>query len=377
VRLQEQIIQPAEPPGLAVRLAQTAAEVRAAQRLRYEVFAEEMGARLGGGADIGLDRDRFDAYCDHLIVRAEPSGEVVGTYRILPPDGRERAGGWYCADEFDVSRLASFADRTIEVGRACVAPTFRCGHPITLLWAGLLRYCIARFIAPRRSAAVCRHLMQRWARTMLRPLRLEVRARGHLPARDTPLLLVANHSSWLDSYALNTVSAARFVAKSEVREWPLVGTIADRFGTFFLQRGSYRAAARMVGALTDALCGGQPVAAFPEGTTSAGDGVLPFYPALFHAAVRSGAAVQPVAIRYRAADGTATRAAAYVGDMSIADSLRLLLREPSLTAELIFCAPLAPAGRNRKQLAAQARAAITAALAGDDAIRPTPLRRAA
>ena len=133
----------------------------------------------------------------------------------------------------------------------------------------------------------------------------------------------------------------------------------------------------MVGALTDALCDAQPVAVFPEGTTSAGDRVLPFYPAMFQAAVRSGAAVQPVAIRYRAADGTATRAAAYVGDMSVADSLRLLLREPRLTAELIFCAPLAPAGRTRKQLAAQAHAAIAAALAGDDAVRRSPLRRAA
>lgn len=238
-------------------------------------------------------------------------------------------------------------------------------------------YVIARVIAPRRSAAARRHLMQRCAHTMLRSLRLEVRARGHLPRPETPLLLVANHSSWLDSYALNTISAARFVAKSEVREWPLVGTIADRFGTFFLQRGSYRAAARMVAALTEALCGGQPVAVFPEGTTSAGDGVLPFYPAMFQAAVRSRTPVQPVAIRYRGADGTATRAAAYVGDMSVADSLRLLLREPSLTAELIFCAPLDPAGRNRKQLAAQAHAAISAALAGDDAVGPTPLRRAA
>lgn len=212
---------------------------------------------------------------------------------------------------------------------------------------------------------------------MLRPLRLEVRASGHLPGPEQPLLLVANHSSWLDSYALNTVSAARFVAKSEVREWPLVGTIADRFGTFFLQRGSYRAAARMVAALNDTLCDGQPVAAFPEGTTSSGSDVLPFYPAMFQAAVRSGAAVQPVAIRYRAADGTVTRAAAYVGEMSVAGSLRLLLREPSLTAELIFCAPLDPAGRNRKQLAAQARAAISAALAGAAAIGPSPLRRAA
>lgn len=172
MRLQEQIVQPAAMPGLEVRLAETAADVCAAQRLRYEVFAEELGARLGGAA-VGLDRDRFDAYCDHLIVRAQPSGAVVGTYRILPPDGRRRAGGWYCADEFDVGRLQNFADQTIEVGRACVDPAFRSGHAITLLWAGLLRYVLGRrcqYVIGCASiatddgghiaASVCRRLLQ-------------------------------------------------------------------------------------------------------------------------------------------------------------------------------------------------------------------------
>jgi 1-acyl-sn-glycerol-3-phosphate acyltransferase len=119
------------------------------------------------------------------------------------------------------------------------------------------------------------------------------------------------------------------------------------------------------------------VAAFPEGTTSEGDRLLRFYPAMFQAAVLSGAPVQPVAIRYRAADGTATRAAAYVGDMTVLDSLTRLLREPRLTAELIFCAPLDSAGQNRKQLAAAARDAIGAALEGYDSVGPTPLRNAA
>jgi putative hemolysin len=173
VRFQEQINSPAEPTGLDVRLAETAAEVRAAQRLRYAVFAEEMGACLPGGADNGLDRDRFDAYCDHLIVRAQPSGNVVGTYRMLPPEGRRLAGGWYCADEFDVSPLAHFADRTIEVGRACVDPAFRSGHAITLLWAGVLRYVVQRrcqYVIGCASittedgghiaASVCRRLLQ-------------------------------------------------------------------------------------------------------------------------------------------------------------------------------------------------------------------------
>jgi 1-acyl-sn-glycerol-3-phosphate acyltransferase len=213
---------------------------------------------------------------------------------------------------------------------------------------------------------------------MLQALQVEVRACGHLPAPDAALLVVANHVSWLDSYAINTVSTARFVAKSEVGGWPIIGTIAARFGTVFLKRGCPRAAARAVARLVEALCAGQPVAAFPEGTTSDGRGLLRFYPAMFQAAVQSGARVQPVAIRYRRADGTPSRAAAFVGDMAVLDSVRQLLREPRLIAELIFCAPLDTEGRTRRQLADLSHGAIAAALAsGGDVAQSTPLRRAA
>jgi 1-acyl-sn-glycerol-3-phosphate acyltransferase len=234
----------------------------------------------------------------------------------------------------------------------------RVAHLLAVL---LALYLAARF-GPPLSAANRSAFARRWAHRLLRTLRVDVRARGHLPAFDAPLLLVANHVSWLDCYALNTLSAARFVAKSEVRGWPLVGEIATRFGTFFLRRGCYRAAARAVAALAEALCAAEPVAVFPEGTTTHGETVLRFYPAMFQAAVLSGARVQPVAIRYRAADGQATPAAAYVGDMSVLTSVRQLVREPLLTAELIFCAPLESTDLTRKELAAAARAAILTAL---------------
>src|SRR5262245_59324293 len=223
-----------------------------------------------------------------------------------------------------------------------------------LLFVLLRLWLAALFLAPRLTTAQRWHAVRRWAHRLLRALRVEVRARGQIPAPDAPLLVVANHTSWLDTYALNTISVARFVAKSAVRGWPVVGTVAARFGTFFLRRGCPRAAARTVAALTQALHAAEPVGAFPEGTTSYGRSVLRFYPAMFQAAVQSGARVQPVAIRYRAADGTPTEAAAYVGDMTVLDSLRRLLREPRLTAELIFCAPLDSTGRTRRELAALA-----------------------
>ena len=281
-------------------------------------------------------------------------------------------------DSFALPRIpTAIGGRTGEAGppggkwRAASTPTalptrtVRFAHLLVVL---LRLYLVARCVAPRRATTHSAPLRRRWAQRLLRAVRVEVHASGHLPAPAAPLLLIANHVSWLDSYALNTVSAARFVAKSEVRGWPLIGTIAAHFGTFFLKRGCYRAAARTVAALADALDAAQPVGAFPEATTSDGSGLLHFYPAMFEAAVRSGRRVQPVAICYRAADGTPTSAPAYVGDMSVFDSLRRLLREPLLTAELVFCAPLDPAGRTRRELAALARAAIAAALQRTEAV---------
>jgi putative hemolysin len=128
---------------LHVQVARTADDVRAAQRLRYEVFATEMGARLNGPA-AGIDEDHFDAHCDHLLVREAGSGDVVGTYRILGPRAAERAGGYYSEQEFDFTRLAPLRGTLVEIGRSCVRADHRTGSAITLLWAGLARYMLAR-----------------------------------------------------------------------------------------------------------------------------------------------------------------------------------------------------------------------------------------
>jgi putative hemolysin len=126
----------------AVELARTASDVRAAQRLRYSVFAEEMGARLATPV-AGIDADRFDPFCDHLVVRDGERGEIVGTYRILSPASAERAGGYYSEQEFDLARLAGLRTRLVEVGRSCIHPEYRSGGVIALLWAGLARYVLA------------------------------------------------------------------------------------------------------------------------------------------------------------------------------------------------------------------------------------------
>jgi putative hemolysin len=124
--------------GLSVSIARSSAEVAEAQRLRYKVFAEEMGAQLTGKG--GLDIDGFDEYCDHLLVRDTETSQVIGTYRILSPHQALEAGGYYSAGEFDLSRLSHLFKSTVELGRACVHQNYRNGGTITMLWAGLANY---------------------------------------------------------------------------------------------------------------------------------------------------------------------------------------------------------------------------------------------
>lgn len=126
-------------PRLRVGLARSDNEVMEAQRLRYRVFADELGARLQSRVP-GLDQDRYDPYCEHLLVRDEASGRVVGTYRILSPSASRRVGGYYSESEFDLTRLHHLRGQMVEVGRSCIDPAYRNGAVISLLWAGLARY---------------------------------------------------------------------------------------------------------------------------------------------------------------------------------------------------------------------------------------------
>jgi putative hemolysin len=132
----------------SLRIAETPAEIRAAQRLRYQVFAGELGARLDSPVP-GLDVDDFDRYCDHLIVVEEASGEVVGTYRMLPPG---RSHSRYSAAEFDISALEGIEGNLVETGRSCVHPAHRDGAVINLMWAGIARYL---HLTGRRWLAGC------------------------------------------------------------------------------------------------------------------------------------------------------------------------------------------------------------------------------
>ncbi|MFF1515800.1 GNAT family N-acetyltransferase [Streptomyces sp. NPDC058305] len=133
--------QPVTPTRYTVTLARDEADVRAAQRLRHDVFAGEMGALLNTPQP-GLDIDAFDAYCDHLLVRDTVTGQVVGTYRLLPPERAAIAGRLYSESEFDLGPLAAIRPGLVEVGRSCVHPDHRDGAVIGLIWAGIARYMV-------------------------------------------------------------------------------------------------------------------------------------------------------------------------------------------------------------------------------------------
>jgi putative hemolysin len=133
--------QPAAPSRYHTSLAVDDSEIREAQRLRRQVFAGEMGARLSSVLP-GHDIDLYDPYCDHLLVRAMASGDVVGTFRILPPDAARRIGSYYSEQEFDLTRLGFLRPRMAELGRSCVHPAHRNGSVIARLWGGLADYMV-------------------------------------------------------------------------------------------------------------------------------------------------------------------------------------------------------------------------------------------
>lgn len=211
---------------------------------------------------------------------------------------------------------------------------------------------VQRWLGGRQRLA----LKQRWSRALLEILgvRLDAVLAGVEPAS----LIVANHISWLDIYALNAARPMAFVAKDDVRRWPLVGWLARHTDTVFLRRGSraqIRAVNDEIGGL---LAADQDVALFPEGTTSDGTQLLAFHAALLQPAVAGGRPVQPVAIAYFDAAGRRSVAPAYAGETTLWQSLAAVLACRSLTVRLRATPPLATHSADRRQLAQAARAAI-------------------
>jgi 1-acyl-sn-glycerol-3-phosphate acyltransferase len=206
-------------------------------------------------------------------------------------------------------------------------------------------------------AAVVRVLVRWLCRGVLALLRIEVRTTGHLP--DGPALLVANHLSWIDIVALVAQGDCTFVAKDDVRDWPLVGALGEALGVIWIDRRRKRDLLRAIGVLSDSLQRGTRVVLFPEGTTTTGRHVLPFRSSLVEAAVRTGVPVVPIALSTYAADGQG-ETLCWVDDETL---LAHLPRVAALRHALfeIRVLPALAAGPPRKVQSAAARTAIVAA----------------
>lgn len=175
-------------------------------------------------------------------------------------------------------------------------------------------------------------------------------------------MLVANHVSWLDIFVIDSVVPARFVAKSEIRGWPLLGWLCERSGTLFLHRARRRDMARINSEVSTALLAGDVFAVFPEGTTTDGSTVLKFHSSLIAPARVAHASVQPVAIRFQRADGSLCLEAAYDGDKSLWDALLMMTTQRVIEAHVWFLPVIANADQHRRELAADAREAIVLTL---------------
>lgn len=185
--------------GVTVQWARELAEVREAQRLRHQVFAQEMGARLSPppGAPRGHDVDMFDPYCEHLLVRSvqpgDAPGAVIGTYRVLTPQAAQRVGGWYSDTEFDLTRLRALMPHTAELGRSCVHPDHRQGGVILALWSalgafmqrnGLQTMIGCASISMRDGGHAAASLWETLRHTHLAPIEHQVQPRLPLPVQD-------------------------------------------------------------------------------------------------------------------------------------------------------------------------------------------------
>jgi 1-acyl-sn-glycerol-3-phosphate acyltransferase len=224
-------------------------------------------------------------------------------------------------------------------------------HAIGGWWT--IAFAFPRLTQDQRDARV-----SAWARRMLGILGIELRLRGTPPASG-PVLLVANHISWLDILVMHAARHCRFVSKAEVERWPLIGTLATGAGTLYVERESRRHAMRVVHHMAEALRAGEVLAVFPEGTTSDGRAILPFHANMLQAAISADAPAQPVALAFvEAASGRPSFAASYVGDDTLVGSLWRTLTAPPLAAMVAFGEPQHAHDRDRRAWAAALREAV-------------------
>ena len=213
-------------------------------------------------------------------------------------------------------------------------------------------------VFPRLSAAQRHTRVQAWALVMLDSLAIELIVKGNPPLVG-PMLLVANHISWVDIVVMHATRHCRFVSKDEIARWPVVSTLASAAETLYITRESRRDAMRVVHQMAQCLRDGDVLAIFPEGTTGDGSTLLPFHANLLQAALAAEAPVQPVAMQFvDATTGQISFAPCYVGDDTLWQSLWRTLCADNVMAVVQFGTPEFANGRDRRAWAADLRETI-------------------
>ena len=220
---------------------------------------------------------------------------------------------------------------------------------------------ILRFVYPRVAHDRHRALMRWWSAKLLRILNIAAVLEGDAPRGDAAMI-AANHVSWVDVFLISSVKPTRFVAKSEIRGWPIAGWIADRAGTLFIRRDQLRDMARIEARVREMLGEGDCVGLFPEGITTEGDELRKFHSSLFEPAVANGARVHPAAIRYEHPDGSLCRQMSFIGERTFMQSVGLIVRQKAVRARIMFAAPVETIGASRREVALAVEARVASLL---------------
>lgn len=236
------------------------------------------------------------------------------------------------------------------------------GHIAKGLWIVALRF-------PSLSPDQQHARVQVWSMELLAHAGISLRILGQPPVSG-PVMLVANHISWLDIPVMHAARHCRFVSKSDVQGWPLIGTLATAAGTLYIERSSRRDALRMVRSMQEALERGEVLAVFPEGTTGDGREMLPFHANLLQAAVATGTATQPLALRYAEPGHAVSPTAMWVGDTTLLQSLWRIVTTPGIAVQVQVLAPQDPTGLERRALATLLSRRIGNALGAQSPVSP-------
>lgn len=204
--------------------------------------------------------------------------------------------------------------------------------------------------------------VRRWSRQLLAICNVSVQVTQDSAVPLEHGMVVCNHISWLDIFVINALYPCRFVAKAEIRDWPLAGWLVAQAGTVFIARGNKRELRNIFKGLVHALQDGQRVAFFPEGTTAAQGSILPFHANLFEAAVDGKVKVQPFALSYTDAAGQPHQSVDFIGDMTFVQSVVNILDGKPVRARLAVLPAMEGAGAHRRELAEAAHRAIGTAL---------------